>query len=104
MAWVFLFVAGVLEVIWAYTMTLSSGFTKIVPSLITLITMAMSFFFLSTSLKSILLGTAYATWTGIGIVGAFIIGIVAFGEPCTGIRIFAVSLIICGLTLLRLFP
>ncbi len=102
MAWIYLFFAGLLEVVWAYYMKQSSGFTKLVPSIITLITMALSFILLSISMRSLSLGTAYAIWTGIGTVGAFILGVVLLGEPANMARIAAALLIIGGLILMKL--
>lgn len=101
MAWIYLFLAGLLEVAWAYYMKQSSGFTKLVPSIITLITMALSFILLSISMRSLSLGTAYAIWTGIGTVGAFLLGILLLGEPANILRIIAALLIIGGLVLMK---
>ncbi|MFJ1269371.1 multidrug efflux SMR transporter [Legionella lytica] len=101
MAWIYLFFAGLLEVVWAYYMKQSSGFTKLTPSLITLITMALSFILLSISMRSLSLGTAYAIWTGIGTVGAFLLGIFLLGEPANILRIIAALLIISGLVLMK---
>ena len=74
MAWTMLVVAGILEVVWAYAMKQSDGFTRLLPSLVTLVVMVASFALLSVSMRTIPLGTAYTVWTGIGAVGAFIIG------------------------------
>ena len=102
MAWVYLVIAGILEVIWAYAMKLSNGFTQLVPTLITFITMLGSFFLLAIAMRSIPLGTAYVIWTGIGAVGAFIAGIVFLSEPVNAMRIAAAVLIILGLLLMKL--
>ncbi|AKC71056.1 DMT family transporter [Pandoraea oxalativorans] len=102
MAWIYLTLAGVLEVLWAYTMKQSAGFTKLIPSVVTLVTMAASFGLLSVSMKSLLLGTAYTIWTGIGAVGAFVVGIFALGESVTTARIAAATLIVSGLILMKL--
>lgn len=102
MAWFYLIIAGLLEIVWAYFMKHSVGFTKILPSTITIITMIFSFLFLSIAMRSLPLGTAYAFWTGIGTVGAFILGIVFLGEPANTLRITAAALIICGLLLMKI--
>jgi quaternary ammonium compound-resistance protein SugE len=102
MAWVYLVVAGILEIVWAYTMKQSHGFTRIIPTTITLITMIGSFGLLSISMRILPLGTAYMIWTGIGAVGAFLVGIVFLGELVSPIRIFAAVLIVSGLVLMKL--
>ncbi len=102
MAWIYLVLAGVLEVVWAYSMKQSAGFTRLLPSLVTLTTMAGSFWLLSIAMRTIPLGTAYTIWTGIGAVGAFLIGITLLGEPVSTLRLVAVSLIVSGLVLMKL--
>lgn len=102
MAWIYLLVAGLLEVIWAYTMKLSDGFTRLGYSSITIVTMIASFALLSISMKSLPLGTAYTIWTGIGAVGAFVVGIVMLGEVASPMRILAAVLIVSGLVLMKL--
>ncbi|VVD66519.1 DMT family transporter [Pandoraea anhela] len=102
MAWIYLMLAGVLEVLWAYTMKQSAGFTKPLPSLVTFVTMAASFGLLSVSMKSLPLGTAYTIWTGIGAVGAFVVGIVMLGELVSVARVAAAVLIVSGLVLMKL--
>jgi len=102
MAWVYLVLAGVFEVVWASTMKQSAGFTKLAPTIITLVTMTISFGLLALAMKSLPLGTAYAIWTGIGAVGAFLVGILLLGEAATLFRIVSVSLIIAGLIGLKL--
>ena len=94
MAWVLLLAAGLLEIVWAFTMKLSQGFTRPGASLVTLVTMLASFGLLSISMKTLPLGTAYTVWTGIGAVGAFIVGIVVLGEPLTTARGIAAVLIV----------
>ena len=79
MAWIYLAIAGVLEVVWAFSMKQSEGFSKLGPSLVTLVAMIASFALLSLSMKSLPLGTAYTIWTGIGAVGAFLVGILVLG-------------------------
>ncbi len=102
MAWLFLVIAGIFEVIWAYFMKQSEGFTKLWPTVMTAATMAVSLGLLSFSMKTLPLGTAYAVWTGIGAVGAFIVGIVMLGESTNIMRIASVCLIIIGLIGLKL--
>ncbi|VUZ27670.1 Quaternary ammonium compound-resistance protein SugE [uncultured Comamonas sp.] len=102
MAWMYLVLAGVLEVVWAYTMKLSNGFTQLGYSAITMVTMAASFGLLSVAMKSLPLGTAYTIWTGIGAVGAFVVGILVLGEAASPLRILAALLIVGGLVLMKL--
>jgi quaternary ammonium compound-resistance protein SugE len=102
MAWIMLVVAGIFEVVWAYSMKQSEGFTRLIPSIITLVMMIGSVVLLSFSMRTIPLGTAYTVWTGIGAVGAFIVGIAALGEHLNLIRVCAAILIICGLVLMKL--
>lgn len=101
MAWIYLLVAGVLEIVWAYSMKQSNGFSRLVPSLITLVTMIGSFWLLAAAMRSIPLGTAYTIWTGIGAVGAFLVGIFLLGEPVNAMRIAAAVLIVSGLVLMK---
>lgn len=102
MAWIYLLLAGLLEVVWAYSMKLSDGFSKPLPAVVTIVTMIGSFALLSLAMRSLPLGTAYTIWTGIGAVGAFVLGIVALGEPVTPMRIGAAVLIVSGLVLMKL--
>lgn len=102
MSWIFLVVAGLLEVVWAYFMKLSQGFTLLVPSVITLVTMVLSFWLLALAMRTLPLGTAYVIWTGIGAVGAFVVGIVLLSEPANFMRILAALLIVSGLVLMQL--
>ncbi len=102
MAWILLTLAGVLEVVWAYFMKQSQGFTKVTPSIITIVTMIASFAMLSVSMKSIPLGTAYTIWTGIGAVGAFLAGVLLLGEAANPMRIVAAVLIVLGLVIMKL--
>ncbi|WP_046865444.1 DMT family transporter [Microvirga massiliensis] len=97
MAWLYLVVAGLLEVLWAFTMKQSLGFTKLVPSLVTLVAMIISFWLLSLSMRVLPLGTAYVIWTGIGAIGAFVVGIVVLGEPVTALRVGSAVFILIGL-------
>lgn len=101
MAWIVLIIAGLLEVVWAYAMKQSEGFTRLTPSLVTLIAMGFSFAMLSWSMRSLPLGTAYTVWTGIGAVGAFIVGVIALGESANPLRITAALMIVGGLVLMK---
>lgn len=102
MAWVILIFAGLFEIVWAYTMKMSEGFTKLTPSVITLFFMILSFGLLAYAMKSLPLGTAYTIWTGIGAIGSFLVGIFILGEPTTAMRMFAAVLIVSGLVLMKL--
>lgn len=102
MAWLLLLLAGLLEIVWAYTMKLSQGFSRPGASAVTLVAMFASFSLLSIAMRSLPLGTAYTVWTGIGAVGAFAVGIVVLGEPLTMTRGFAAVLIVSGLILMKL--
>lgn len=101
MAWILLFFAGLLEIVWAYFMKQSHGFTKLWPTLATFVTMFASFGMLSVSMKTLPLGTAYMIWTGIGAVGAFIVGVYVLGEAAGALRILAASMIVGGLVLMK---
>lgn len=102
MAWLYLFLAGVFEVVWAFFMKESNGFTKLGPSLLTILFMIISFGLLSISMKTLPLGTSYTIWVGIGAVGAFILGIVFFQESMSIMRIIAASLIVAGVIMMKL--
>lgn len=102
MAWVWLAAAGVLEVVWAFFMKQSDGFTKPTPTVVTLVAMGASFFLLAAAMKSLPLGTAYTVWTGIGAVGAFFVGVVVLGEEAGAMRLAAAALIVAGLALMKL--
>ena len=102
MAWLILFFAGIFEVIWAYFMKQSQGFTLLGPSIITLICMVASVVLLAISMKSLPLGTAYTIWTGIGAIGAFLVGLFLLGEPANMLRLMAALLIISGLLLMKI--
>lgn len=102
MAWICLLIAGLLEVVWAYSMRLSAGFTHIGASIVTVVAMLMSVGLLAIAMKSLPLGTAYTVWTGIGAVGSFAIGIVVLGESVTATRLIAAALILAGLVLMKL--
>ncbi|BCP52678.1 transporter [Kaistia sp. 32K] len=101
MAWVYLIIAGILEVVWAFSMKQSEGFSKLIPTIVTIVMMIGSFGLLSISMRSLPLGTAYTIWTGIGAVGAFIVGIVVLGESASPTRIAAAAMIVCGLVVMK---
>lgn len=102
MNWVYLVIAGILEIGWAIGLKYTESWSKLYPSLITLILMIASFQFLSMALKTLPIGTAYAIWTGIGAVGTAIIGMLVFDEPRDSIRILCILLIIAGIAGLKL--
>jgi quaternary ammonium compound-resistance protein SugE len=102
MAWIYLIIAGLLEVVWAFFMKQSAGFTQLWPSVGTLAFMIASFALLSYAMRTLPLGTAYTVWTGIGAVGAFIVGIVVLHEPASALRVLAAVLIVSGLVLMKL--
>lgn len=97
MAWVYLLIAGVFEVIWAMGLKYSHGFTKLYPSLITIGSMVISFYLLSLATKSLPIGTSYAVWTGIGALGAVLLGIFLFNEPVNILRMVFLCLILAGI-------
>ncbi|MGV1682493.1 quaternary ammonium compound efflux SMR transporter SugE [Sphingopyxis sp. NJF-3] len=102
MAWIYLVIAGLLEVVWAFSMKQSDGFSKLGPSVVTIVAMTASFALLALSMKALPLGTAYTIWTGIGAVGAFLVGIWVLGEAASAMRIAAALLIVAGLVLMKL--
>lgn len=102
MAWIMLFVAGLLEVVWAFSMKQSDGFSRAVPTAVTFVTMFASFGLLSVAMKTLPLGTAYTVWTGIGAVGAFVVGVAVLGEQVSVSRVLAAVLIVSGLFLMKL--
>ncbi|MFN2369979.1 MAG: quaternary ammonium compound efflux SMR transporter SugE [Candidatus Krumholzibacteriia bacterium] len=102
MAWVILVLAGLFETGWAVGLKASDGFTKLWPSVWTAVAMAISVVLLGIAMKTLPLGTAYAVWTGIGAVGAVILGIVMFGEPAGAARLLSVLLIVAGIVGLKL--
>ncbi len=102
MAWIYLIIAGIFEVIWAIGLKYSYGFTKLYPSLITLTGMIISFYFLSLAAKVLPIGTAYAIWTGIGALGAVLLGIFLFNEPVNILRIAFLGFIVIGILGLKL--
>ncbi len=102
MAWMLLLVAGLLEVVWAYAMKQSDGFTRPMASAITILTMIASFALLSMAMRTLPLGTAYTVWTGIGAIGAFAVGVLVLGEAASPLRVTAAALIITGLVAMKL--
>ncbi|WP_191062327.1 quaternary ammonium compound efflux SMR transporter SugE [Geminicoccus harenae] len=102
MAWIYLGIAGVLEVVWASFMKQSDGFTRLLPSVVTAIAMLGSVWLLAVAMRSLPLGTAYASWTGIGAVGSFLVGAFLMGEPMNPLRVLSVVLIVAGLIGLKL--
>jgi quaternary ammonium compound-resistance protein SugE len=101
MAWIVLFFAGLLEICWAIGLKLSNGFSNLGWSLFTGVTLVMSMGLLASALRVLPVGTAYAVWTGIGAVGAAVLGMVLFGEPRDAIRLFFLALIVVGILGLR---
>ncbi|MCZ6780986.1 MAG: quaternary ammonium compound efflux SMR transporter SugE [Nitrospirae bacterium] len=102
MAWTYLTIAGVFEVVWAIGLKYTEGFTRLLPSIGTVGAMALSFLFLAIALKTIPVGTAYAVWTGIGAVGTVALGIFLFGESRDPIRILCILIIVGGIVGLKL--
>ncbi len=103
MAWIYLIIAGLLEIGWAVGLKYTEGWTRLVPSLLTGGAMAISFYCLSEALKTIPIGTGYAIWTGIGAVGAAILGMLIFGESRDIARIVCILLIVAGIVGLKVF-
>ena len=101
-AWIVLLIAGILEFIWATGLKYSEGFTKLWPSVFTLLTMGISFYLLSLSMKVLPVGVSYTVWTGIGAVGAVIIGVVVFKEPMSLMKLVFLGMIISGILGLKL--
>ncbi|MCB1673519.1 MAG: multidrug efflux SMR transporter [Pseudomonadales bacterium] len=97
MAWVYLLLAGVFEVQWVVTMKYTEGFTKLWPSVFCVLGMAASVYFLAVAQKTLPLGTSYVVWTGIGVVGATLFGIILFNEPKDGVRLLCIGLIVMGI-------
>ncbi|WP_426434237.1 quaternary ammonium compound efflux SMR transporter SugE [Bradyrhizobium genosp. P] len=102
MAWAILFVAGLLEIGWAIGLKYTEGFSRLLPSALTLVAMAGSVILLGVALKTLPIGTAYAVWTGIGAVGTAALGIILFGEPATAMRLASIGLIVAGIAGLKL--
>lgn len=101
-AWPALILAGLLEIIWALGLKSSHGFTKLGPSVVTVLGALASFWLLSHAMKTLPVGTAYAVWVGIGTVGTAILAVVLFGEPAGALRIAGIGLIVAGIIALKL--
>jgi quaternary ammonium compound-resistance protein SugE len=102
MAWLVLALAGIFEIVWATAMKQSDGFTRLWPSVVTMAGMIVSFGLLSWAMRDLPLGTAYSIWTGIGAVGAFVVGIVFLGEVASPLRVIAALFIVSGIVLMKL--
>jgi len=100
--WVILFIAGLLECVWAVGLKYAEGFTRLLPSVLTVSAMIASFWLLSIAMKTVPVGTAYAVWTGIGAAGVAVAGMLLFNEPRELARIFCIFLIIAGVAGLRI--
>lgn len=103
MAWIILFIAGLFEIGWAVGLKYTEGFTKLVPTVLTGISLVLSMGLLGWAVKTLPLGTAYAVWTGVGAVGTAIVGIVLFKEPATAARLVCLGLIVAGILGLKFF-
>lgn len=104
MAWALLLIAGLFEIIWATGLKYTEGFTRLTPSIITILSMTVSVYLLSIAAKSLPIGTSYAVWTGIGAIGTVVAGIILFNEPKDTIRLLCIGLIIIGIAGLRFTP
>jgi len=103
LAWIYLIIAGIFEVVWALGMKQTEGFTRFWPSVYTLGFMGVSFYLLALAMRELPVGTAYAVWTGIGAVGAVIFGMLWLGEARDAPRLICVALILCGVIGLKVF-
>lgn len=101
MAWIYLFIAGLMEIVWAIGLKYTQGFSRLGPSLVTVAAMIVSFLFLARALVNLPIGTAYAVWTGIGAVGTALLGILLFGESRDPLRLLCIALIVFGIAGLR---
>ncbi|WP_170459274.1 DMT family transporter [Ruegeria arenilitoris] len=102
MSWIFLLFAGLLEIVWAVAMKQSAGFTRLWPTVVMGGAMVGSFGLLALAMRSLSLGTAYVLWTGIGAVGAFLVGVMFLGEALTPLRVIAATLIVSGMVAMKL--
>ncbi|MBG6286846.1 MULTISPECIES: quaternary ammonium compound efflux SMR transporter SugE [Pseudomonas] len=102
MSWIILFVAGLFEVGWAVGLKYTEGFTRPIPTILTVLAIITSMGLLGLAMRNLPLGTAYAIWTGVGAVGTVIVGIVLFGESMAPVRLLSVALILCGLVGLKM--
>lgn len=101
MAWIYLFFAGLFEIGWAIGLKYTAGFTRILPTVLTVASMIISLALLGLALKALPVGTAYAVWTGIGATGTALLGIWLFGEPATALRLSCIGLIVAGIVGLK---
>lgn len=101
MAWIALLVAGALEIVWAFALKQSDGFTRLVPTIVTVLGLIGSLGLLAVAMRTLPLGTAYVVWVGIGAVGAFALGVLALGEQANALRVSAALLIVVGAVLLK---
>ncbi len=101
MSWMILFIAGLLEICWAVGLKYTDGFTRLVPTVFTVLAMVSSMALLGVAVRTLPVGTAYAVWTGIGVIGTVIAGIVLFGEPATAARMLCVFCILGGIAGLK---
>ena len=101
MSWIFLFFAGLFEIGWAIGLKYTDGFTRPMPTVLTVVSMIISLGLLGLALKTLPVGTAYAVWTGIGTVGTALLGIWLLGEPATALRLACIALIVCGIVGLK---
>ena len=102
MSWILLFIAGLLEIIWAIGLKYTEGFTRLWPTVGTVIAMILSVALLGLAMRTLPVGTAYAVWTGVGAVGTVLLGIVLMGEPATAGRLVSLGLIVAGIVGLKL--
>jgi quaternary ammonium compound-resistance protein SugE len=102
LSWIYLVIAGLLEIVWAIGLKYTEGFTRLVPSIVTIVAMVASIWFLAIALRTIPVGTGYAVWTGIGAVGTAILGIVLFAEPASAARLLCIGVIVAGILGLKL--
>jgi quaternary ammonium compound-resistance protein SugE len=101
-SWLLLLLAGLLEIVWAIGLKYTAGFTRLMPSIVTVAAMIASVGFLALALRTIPVGTGYAVWTGIGAVGTAALGIVLFAEPATATRLLCIGAIVAGIVGLKL--
>ncbi len=101
MAWTLLVIAGILEIVWAVGLKFTDGWTRLVPSLVTLVALVVSFVLLAQAMRTLPVGTAYAVWTGIGAAGASVVGMAVLGEPATPARILCLLVIVAGIVGLK---
>ncbi|MFE4708125.1 DMT family transporter [Peribacillus simplex] len=104
MAWIYIILAGLLEIVWVIGLKYSHGFTKIIPSIVTVVIIIFSFFLLSKALHSIPLGTGYSIFTGLGTVGTVVTGMLFFGETINPLKVFFVALMIFGIIGIKISP